>query len=375
MMYNSGRSLFFRRKKEDFKMKKTGLAALLTAGVMIFTSGCGAVKSGKVAVQAGNAKATMNDISLFLSEGDGFEDSKKNYAELMEKTFKYGELGKAMGLELTDEDKTSIMQSKASFARQGGGLSKYKDYLKKAGSSMDFLEMLFTESAYQQKVTEKIEEEIGQDEASDKEVEEYFLENYVRAKHVLVALEEDAPEEEAATEEAAEDTADAENAETDENAQTPEPTPVSEEDGKKGEELANLILEKAQNGEDFDKLVEKYNTDPGMEDNEDGYIFTEGDMVSEFYDCAKELEPGKFGVVKSSYGYHVIQRLPLDKNEMKFSEWFDSNKATVSDKIHQNKIDARLDELCKENGITSSIDWDVVNSFKEDMLVKQDEEK
>ena len=342
-------------------MKKTGLAALLTAGIMLVTSGCGAVKSGKVAVQAGEAKVTMNDISLFLSEGDGFEDSKKNYVELMEKTLKYGELGKAMGIELTDEDKTNITQSKANFARQGGGLSAYKDYLKKAGSSMEFLEMLFTNSAYQQKVTEQVEEELGGEDASDAEIEEYFLENYIRAKHILVALEEDEPEEEAE----AVDTEDAEDAET------PEPTPVNEEDGKKGEELANLILEKAQNGEDFDKLVETYNTDPGMEDNDDGYIFTEGDMVSEFYDCAKELKPGEFGVVKSTYGYHIIQRLELSKDEEKFGEWLEDNKATVSDKIHQDKVDARLDELCEENGITSSIDWDVVDAFTEDMLVKQ----
>lgn len=349
-------------------MKKTGLAALLTAGVMIFTSGCGAMKSGKVAVQAGDAKVTMNDISLFLSEGDGFEDSKKNYVEMMEKTLKYGELGKAMGLELTDEDKTNIMQSKANFARQGGGLSEYKDYLKKAGSSMEFLEMLFTESAYQQKVTEQVEEEIGDEEASDEDVEKYFLENYIRAKHVLVALEEDEPEEEAT------DTAEAEDAEAEEDAETPEPTPVNEEDGKKGEELANLILEKAQNGEDFDKLIETYNTDPGMKDSEDGYIFTDGDMVSEFYDCAKELAPGEFGVVKSSYGYHIIERLPLSKDEKKFGEWLEDNKATVADKIHQDKIDTRLDELCEENGISSSIDWDVVNAFTENMLVKQDAE-
>ena len=347
-------------------MKKTGLAAILIAGVMLVTSGCGAARPGKVAVQAGDAKVTMNDISIFLSEGDGFEESKKNYVELMEDTLKYGELGKAMGLELTDEDKTNIMQSKANFARQGGGLSVYKDYLKRAGSSMEFIEMLFTESTYQTKVTEKVEEELGDTEATDEEVETYFLENYIRAKHVLVNLEKEEPEEEAAPDEAA----DAEEAT--EGAETPEPTAVTEEDGKTGEELANLILEKAKNGEDFDKLVKTYNQDPGMKDNDDGYIFTEGDMVSEFYDCAKELKPGEFGVVKSTYGYHVIQRLPLTKDENKFGDWLEENKSTVESKIHQDKLDARLDELCAEKGITSSIDWDVVNAFTENMLVKQD---
>ena len=351
-------------------MKKTGLAAILTAGVMLVTSGCGAARSGKVAVQAGEAKATMNDISIFLSEGDGFEESKKNYVELMEKTLKYGELGKAMGLELTEEEKTNILQTKANFARQGGGLEAYKDYLKKAGSSMAFLEMLFTESAYQTKVTEQVETELGDAEATDEEIEQYFLENYIRAKHVLVKTEEENPEEATADEAAG-----TEGAAEEENAETAEPTPVTEEDGKKGEELANLILEKAKNGEDFDKLVKTYNQDPGMNDNGDGYIFTEGDMVSEFYDCAKELKPGEFGVVKSSYGYHVIERLPLTKDEKKFGDWLEENKSTIESKMHQDKLDARLDELCAEKGITSSIDWDVVNAFTENMLVKQETEE
>ncbi|MBR0366297.1 MAG: peptidylprolyl isomerase [Clostridia bacterium] len=348
-------------------MKKTGLAAILTAGVLLVTSGCGAARPGKTAIQAGDAMATLNDVSIFLSEGDGFEDSKKNYVELMEKTLKYGELGKAMGIELTDEDKKNIIQTKANFASQNGGLSAYKDYLKKAGSSMEFLEMLFTESAYQSKVTEQVEEELGDAEATDEEIEKYFLENYIRAKHILVNLEEEATEE-PATEEAA----DVEGETKEENAETPEPTAVTEEDGKKGEELANLILEKAKNGEDFDKLVETYNQDPGMKDNDDGYIFTEGDMVSEFYDCAKELKPGEFGVVKSSYGYHVIERLPLTKDEKKFGDWLEENKSTVESKIHEDKLEARINELCEEKGITSSIDWDVVNAFTEDMLVKQE---
>ena len=46
------------------------------------------------------------------------------------------------------------------------------------------------------------------------------------------------------------------------------------------EKKANEILERAKNGEDFDALIKEYNEDPGMESNQDGYFFTDGEMVS-----------------------------------------------------------------------------------------------
>ena len=98
-------------------MKKTGIFAMITAGVMLVTAGCGKTKAGAAAVTVGNVSVTMNDISLFLTKGDGFDASKKEYVELMSQTLKYGELGKAEGVELTQEDIDSITQSKAQRAQ------------------------------------------------------------------------------------------------------------------------------------------------------------------------------------------------------------------------------------------------------------------
>ncbi len=79
------------------------------------------------------------------------------------------------------------------------------------------------------------------------------------------------------------------------------------------EELAQELATRARNGEDFDSLIEEYGEDPGMEDNPDGYYFTEGEMVTEFYDAANALAEGEVSdPVKSDYGYHVIKRLPLE---------------------------------------------------------------
>lgn len=68
------------------------------------------------------------------------------------------------------------------------------------------------------------------------------------------------------------------------------------------------VLARAKAGEDFDKLVEEFNEDPGVTDI--GYTFGPGEMVKEFEDASFNLSIGEISdVVKSTYGYHIIKRI------------------------------------------------------------------
>lgn len=76
------------------------------------------------------------------------------------------------------------------------------------------------------------------------------------------------------------------------------------------EALAREIYKRAKNGEVFDALIEKYNEDPGMSTNPDGYVFTYGEMVPEFEAAAFALKDGEISQpVKTSYGWHIIQKI------------------------------------------------------------------
>ena len=60
----------------------------------------------------------------------------------------------------------------------------------------------------------------------------------------------------------------------------------------------------------FDELMNTYSEDTGLESNPDGYAFSAGEMVEEFEEATRALEPGQIsGIVESSYGYHIILRL------------------------------------------------------------------
>ncbi|MCD8117440.1 MAG: peptidylprolyl isomerase [Oscillospiraceae bacterium] len=63
----------------------------------------------------------------------------------------------------------------------------------------------------------------------------------------------------------------------------------------------------------FDELTAEYTEDTGYDYYPDGYIFAEGEMVEEFEDAVEALEEYQLSeIVESSYGYHIILRIPVD---------------------------------------------------------------
>ena len=137
---------------------------------------------------------------------------------------------------------------------------------------------------YEKYATEYIEKDERMN-ISDEAVKDYFSENYIKAQHILKM------------------TIDQET-----NA------PFSDEDKKKAYESAQAVLEKVKaDGADFKAIMLEESEDPGSKSEPDGYVFKEGDMVTEFYETAKALKDNEISdIVETSYGYHIIKRLPLD---------------------------------------------------------------
>ena len=91
---------------------------------------------------------------------------------------------------------------------------------------------------------------------------------------------------------------------------------LSNEEIAEKTKLAEEILARLQESDDmealFAKLADFHSEDTGRAAYPTGYIFTEGKMVAEFENAVKELEVGELsGLVKSTYGYHIILRRDL----------------------------------------------------------------
>ena len=95
---------------------------------------------------------------------------------------------------------------------------------------------------------------------------------------------------------------------------------LDEETAAERAELAASLskeLSEIENAEErlarFNELKAEYDEDTGKTAYPDGYTFTSGTMVAEFEDACNALTEFEVSEpVKSSYGYHVIMRLPLD---------------------------------------------------------------
>lgn len=348
MMYNGVVVLLSNKRKREKVMKKTSLLATVTAAALMF-SGCTNSNLKKTAMEIGDVKVTAGDIAVVAQTmsnmyGQSFEASMKQVPELIEISFKYGELGKAMGIELTDEEKASGPDTRAAFAAQNGGYKAYSKFVKDNGSSIEFLDDLFTASAYQTQINQKVNEEFGDEEISEEEINKYYSENYYNAKHILINKP-------------SEDSEDADNAEDTEN------TEKTDDNGKTGKELAEDILARVKAGEDFDTLMKEYSEDPGLESNPDGYVFTDGEMVEPFENAVKELKPGEYGMCESDYGYHVLLRLELPE--------IGDNYDKVKSSCEVERRDNRIDELCEENGIKVVITQEAIDAIAEDMVKKE----
>ena len=128
--------------------------------------------------------------------------------------------------------------------------------------------------------------ENGVNTPSDEDIQKYYEDNYITAKHILITTVDPASGE----------------------------TKRTDEEAKKE---AQSILERINAGEDFDTLMNQYSEDTGLSNNPNGYTFTEGQMVTEFYDGAKALAEDEVSeLVKSNYGYHIIKRVKLDDSQL-----------------------------------------------------------
>ncbi|MBD3300317.1 MAG: hypothetical protein GF347_03115 [Candidatus Moranbacteria bacterium] len=147
----------------------------------------------------------------------------------------------------------------------------------------------------------------------ESELREYFdrTKEEVKASHILIAYE-------GATRSRAQRTQD--------------------EAKKLAEDLAN----RAQSGENFAELAQKYSDDPSAKQNQgDLGFFTCGKMVPEFQMAAFQMEKGEISdPVLSSYGYHVIKLEDRRPNENYDPNTFEKQKYTIKRNLYRSVQDS-----------------------------------
>lgn len=126
---------------------------------------------------------------------------------------------------------------------------------------------------------------------------------------------------------------------------------TTDDDGNALDEVAikaqaEALVAQLDAGADFDTLMAEHGEDPGMTTYPDGYVidqYISFDPV--FVTAAFELAEGEYTLVKGSYGYHIIKRLPLEKSNLELV-YPDGSGSTVEDIIfYDNANQALIDKI------------------------------
>ena len=303
-------------KKNTIKLMGT------TITLMLLVTGC-----GKVPKLENGQDAIITLDGQNISVDTLYNEMKDKYAlgvllDLMDKEIlnkKYKD---------TDESKNEIQEQIDLLVEQYGNGSEIK-LLEQTYSSwgIDNMDDLTSYLTLQYKRNKAIED-YAKSIVTDDEINKFYNEKIfgdITAKHILISPEVGT------------------------NSTDAEKTAAEEEALK----IANEVISKLNNGEDWDTLAKEYSSDESNKDK-GGKLstFTHGDMVEEFEEAAKNLETGKYTTtpVKTTYGYHIIYKeSQKDKPELKTVK-NDIIEEIANDKLNKEaslQITA-LEELRKE---------------------------
>ena len=260
-----------------------------------------------------SSKARFDSGDDSLWTGEDAEDAKQQLLDYTNEGILSGyaimALAEENNIALTDADKKELDDNIATLTEQLGGEDAYQEAL----ASQHYTDTVYRELYSTSMLMEKVLTELyGADIKAD------IAKNYVRAQHILVKY-------------------------TDSTA-----TEHADELAK-----AQEILDKLNSGEDFEALMAEFNEDTGEPD--EGYYFTTGEMVQEFEDAAFALKEGEISeIVPTSYGYHILRRLPMEE------DYINQNLTTMLSDDMVTKVTEAFDAKAKEFKVTYNDNYQYV---------------
>ena len=236
------------------------------------------------------------DWDYTLSDGTNITDYiKSNVYSSVKQHLVLENLAEEYGATLTAEQKAAIEASDQAYIDQYGSEEAFEAEIAKLGMRRETYDRIARSNYLYQNLYQLYNTEGSKLYASDEDLAVYAADqNYITADHILLSTKDLTTGEALSDEEKAEKKA------------------LAEEIKQKLDACEGDIDELTAL---FRELADQYSEDPGRETYPTGYTFTTGSMVQEFEDAAYALSEGEVSeVVESSFGYHILLRLPLDKS-------------------------------------------------------------
>ena len=223
---------------------------------------------------------------------------------------------------LSDIQRADLEQLRNERVSGYGSEQAFNEYLESTGID-DALYRYFNETnALYENLIEALFGENGSMKASDDVLIKFAQENgHIRATHILLMTVDDFLQR------------------------------LPDDEVQRKRELAEYVHGRAIAGDDFFSLLFEYGEDPGVAVEPYSYDFTSGVMVVEFEKAAFDLKENEISdIVETFYGFHIIMRLPIDPESVRYehaghelgrliNDWSKDVEFTLSDEW--NSIDVR----------------------------------
>lgn len=131
---------------------------------------------------------------------------------------------------------------------------------------------------------------------------------------------------------------------------------------EKAKKTAEEVLKKAQDGEDFEKLIDEYGWDVQLESSKDGNYLNENS--NKVQSIPQELVDGSFALNEGevskelteneTYGYFIIKRLPIDMS------YVNENMTNLIYAYDTPSISDKIDSIMEKLKVTYCDDWDKI---------------
>lgn len=236
------------------------------------------------------------DWDYTLSDGTNITDYiKSNVYSSVKQHLVLENLANKYGVTLTEGQESAMADSDQTYIDQYGSEEAFEEEIAKLGMRRETYDRVARSNYLYQNLYQLYNTEGSALYASDEDLAVYAADqNYITADHILLSTK-DLTTGEALTDE-----------------QKAEKKALAEEIKQKLDACEGDLDELTAL---FQELADQYSEDPGRETYPTGYTFTTGSMVQEFEDAAYALSEGEVSeVVESSFGYHILLRLPLDKS-------------------------------------------------------------
>lgn len=267
------------------------------------------------------------DWDYTLSDGTNITDYiKSNVYSSVKQHLVLENLANKYGVTLTEGQESAMADSDQTYIDQYGSEEAFEEEIAKLGMRRETYDRVARSNYLYQNLYQLYNTEGSALYASDEDLAVYAADqNYITADHILLSTK-DLTTGEALTDE-----------------QKAEKKALAEEIKQKLDACEGDIDELTAL---FQELADQYSEDPGRETYPTGYTFTTGSMVQEFEDAAYALSEGEVSeVVESSFGYHILLRLPLDK-------------AAAADEVRDDYFTNFIAEQVDAAAMATSADYD-----------------